>query len=95
MRSLDQELAGRPITFEWVRGHRGHDLNEIVDDLARAAATAYQQGKTPNPGPGLSPEIQGLSLSQASPSPDPTTSNPPTSNTATSTPDRASQPTLF
>ena len=105
MRSLDQELAGRPITFEWVRGHRGHDLNEIVDDLARAAATAYQQGKTPNPGPGLSPEIQGLSLSQASPSPDPATSNTatsnpatsntPTSNTPTSTPDRASQPTLF
>ena len=33
--ALDQE---RTITWEWVRGHSGDPLNELVDGLANAAA---------------------------------------------------------
>lgn len=49
---LDQALQGRDATFEWVKAHAGHDLNEHVDDLARAAATSYSKGAIPAPGPG-------------------------------------------
>ncbi|MEQ4519444.1 ribonuclease HI family protein [Pseudarthrobacter sp. B907] len=53
LKEIDQALAGRKYTFEWVRGHAGHDLNEAADDRARAAATAYQQGIAPRQGPGF------------------------------------------
>ncbi|MFT3875797.1 MAG: ribonuclease HI family protein [Propioniciclava sp.] len=53
---LDRELAGRRVTFEWVKGHAGHDLNEAADTRARAAATAYQQGTAVDAGPGFSPD---------------------------------------
>ena len=33
-------LAGRAVTFTWVRGHNGHPLNEAADLLARTAAEA-------------------------------------------------------
>jgi ribonuclease HI len=36
--TIDAELSGRSVTFEWVRGHTGHDLNERADRLANAAA---------------------------------------------------------
>ncbi|GAA1405203.1 hypothetical protein AUR04nite_31930 [Glutamicibacter uratoxydans] len=49
---LDEAIQGRKYTFEWVKGHAGHDLNEAADDHARAAATAHQQGTTPDSGPG-------------------------------------------
>ena len=52
MKALDAELAGRTVRFEWVRGHVGHPLNEAADSRARAAATAYQQGRTVSAGPG-------------------------------------------
>ncbi|WP_127841567.1 ribonuclease H family protein [Actinomyces wuliandei] len=52
MRELDQALAGRSVRFEWVRGHVGHMLNEAADTRARAAATAYQQGRAVPAGPG-------------------------------------------
>lgn len=49
---LDEALTGRRVTFEWVRGHVGHEMNEAADVRARAAATAFQQ-KAPVPeGPG-------------------------------------------
>ena len=51
---LDEELAGRRIGFQWVKGHMGHPLNEKADQLARAAATAYQQGTPVQMGPGYS-----------------------------------------
>jgi ribonuclease HI len=54
LKQLDAELAGRPVTFQWVKGHAGHPLNEKADDLARAAATAYQQGTPVASGPGYS-----------------------------------------
>ncbi|WP_026927546.1 RNase H family protein [Granulicoccus phenolivorans] len=53
LKELDAALAGRTVRFEWVKGHAGHDLNEAADVRARAAATAYQQGKRPETGPGF------------------------------------------
>lgn len=53
LKEIDQALVGRKYTFEWVRGHAGHDLNEAADDRARAAATAYQQGVAVRQGPGF------------------------------------------
>lgn len=35
---LDAALDSRAVTFEWVRGHAGHRLNERADALANAAA---------------------------------------------------------
>lgn len=53
LKELDRELTGRKYTFEWVKGHAGHDLNEAADERARAAATAYQQGVAARSGPGF------------------------------------------
>jgi ribonuclease HI len=53
LKDIDQALVGRKYTFEWVRGHAGHELNEAADDRARAAATAYQQGVAVRQGPGF------------------------------------------
>lgn len=53
LEQIDAALAGREVSFEWVRGHSGHDLNERADDYARAVATAYQKGVEPDTGPGL------------------------------------------
>ncbi|RZU62477.1 ribonuclease HI family protein [Zhihengliuella halotolerans] len=53
LKQIDAALAGRTYTFEWVKGHAGHDLNEAADVRARAAATAHQRGVAPDAGPGL------------------------------------------
>lgn len=53
LEQLDVALVGRQVTFEWVKGHAGHPLNEAADDRARAAATAFQAGQIPDQGPGL------------------------------------------
>ncbi len=45
--------AGRKVEFVWVKGHAGHPLNEAADRLANGAATAYQNGSVPDPGPGF------------------------------------------
>lgn len=47
------KAAGRTITFEWVRGHSGHPLNEAADSRANAAAKAFQSGTTVAAGPGF------------------------------------------
>jgi len=52
---LDRALQGRRYTFEWVKGHAGHDLNEAADVRARAVATAYQKGDPIPIGPGWPP----------------------------------------
>ncbi|MBV7411388.1 ribonuclease HI [Dermabacteraceae bacterium TAE3-ERU27] len=52
LQRIDALLVGRQVRFEWVKGHAGHDLNERADDLARAAATAYQSGSEVKRGPG-------------------------------------------
>jgi ribonuclease HI len=50
---IDAELVGRNYTFEWVKGHAGHPLNEAADTKARAVALAYQSGRAPVEGPGF------------------------------------------
>ncbi len=52
LKDIDAALEGRDVSFEWVKGHAGHPLNEAADDRARGAATAYQGGKEPDAGPG-------------------------------------------
>lgn len=59
VQALDEAMQGRDVTFEWVRGHNGHQLNEAADTRARAAATAYQLGREPDAGPGF-PLTTGL-----------------------------------
>lgn len=63
LKEIDAALVGRKYTFEWVKGHAGHHLNEAADDRARDAATAYQAKREPNRGPGY----PGASQSAASP----------------------------
>ena len=53
LKEIDAAIVGRKYTFEWVKGHAGHDLNEAADDRARDAATAYQAKRTPQAGPGF------------------------------------------
>lgn len=52
MQAIDKAITGRKVSFEWVRGHSGHPLNEAADDKARAAATAYQRHGSVEHGPG-------------------------------------------
>lgn len=54
IQKIDQEIQGRQVTFEWVKGHAGHPLNERADDRARECAQAYQEGHVPAAGPGFS-----------------------------------------
>ncbi len=53
MKQLDQAIAGRRVSFEWVKGHAGHPLNEAADERARAAATSFRDGTQVNSGPGF------------------------------------------
>ena len=39
---IADRLAGRDVVWEHVKGHSGHPLNELVDSLARARATALR-----------------------------------------------------
>lgn len=60
MQAIDKAITGRKVSFEWVRGHSGHPLNEAADDKARAAATAYQRQSSVDSGPGWTRgEIKG------------------------------------
>lgn len=52
LKQLDAALVGRRYSFEWVKGHAGHDLNEAADVRARAVALAYQNGSPIPTGPG-------------------------------------------
>jgi ribonuclease HI len=45
-------LERRDVTFEWVRGHAGHPLNEGADRKARAAAERLRNGMGCDSGPG-------------------------------------------
>lgn len=55
LKAIDQAMVGRDISFEWVKGHSGHPMNEAADRRARAAATAYRDGLSVERGPGFVP----------------------------------------
>ena len=59
IQEIDRAMEGRRVTFEWVKGHAGHRMNERADDLARACAEAYQAGRTPELGPGFGGAARG------------------------------------
>jgi len=46
IQSIDAEIAARPgpVTFVWVRGHRGDEFNERADELAGIAARGVREG---------------------------------------------------
>jgi ribonuclease HI len=50
--AIDLELASRTVTFEWVKGHAGHLLNEAADLRCRAAAESVQRARGVATGPG-------------------------------------------
>lgn len=76
-KELDTALQGRRYTFEWVKGHAGHPMNEAADERARGAATAFRDGNAPDHGPGFVIEaIAGnKSASVPSPAPSPESAN--------------------
>lgn len=53
LEQIDGQLRGRKVSFEWVKGHAGHALNEAADTRARAAATAFRDGTPVDRGPGM------------------------------------------
>ncbi|MFV0451328.1 MAG: RNase H family protein [Propioniciclava sp.] len=53
LKGIDAALVDRRVSFEWVKGHNGHDLNEAADARARAAADAFRRGVTVAEGPGF------------------------------------------
>lgn len=61
---IDRAMNGRNVQFEWVKGHAGHPLNEAADLRARAAATSFQRGESPQEGPGLAGSVP-LTASEA------------------------------
>ena len=52
IREIDGELAGRTVTFEWIKGHAGHPRQEAADAGARQFAEALDAGHSPDSGPG-------------------------------------------
>jgi ribonuclease HI len=42
---LDAALTSHHVTWYWVRGHSGHDLNERADELARAAIAEIRNAR--------------------------------------------------
>lgn len=40
---LDELCRVHSVTFQWVRGHNGHALNELADSLANNAAQEFAQ----------------------------------------------------
>lgn len=65
LKAIDDALVGREVSFDWVKGHAGHEMNEAADDRARAAATAFQLGVPVNAGPGFDGTAAAESLDVA------------------------------
>ena len=58
IQEIDQAMQGRTVTFEWVKGHTGHSLNEHADDAARSCAEAYRDGHVIPRGPGFASPVE-------------------------------------
>ena len=43
---LDAAQARHDVTWEWIKGHAGHQGNERADELARAGMAPFKPGKT-------------------------------------------------
>jgi ribonuclease HI len=81
---LDRATHGRRYSFEWVKGHAGHDLNEAADVRARAVATAYQKGEPIPIGPGWPGAARADEHTGELPEPAPATEIAPGAETARS-----------
>lgn len=97
IRPLDELItrrrnSGRNVTFEWVRGHNGHELNEKADSLAFAAARAFQQGQPHNPGPGFGVTAANGEADGTATAPAPTSTPAPAATPTPTTP--TAEPTL-
>ena len=57
MKALDEAMRGRRVTFEWVKGHSGHELNEAAERLANGAAASWKEHTPPSPGPGFAGSV--------------------------------------
>jgi ribonuclease HI len=79
LKDIDQAIVGRKYSFEWVKGHAGHDLNEAADVRARAVALAYQQGIAAPSGPGYPGAEAARSLPRT---PSASTARTPSASTA-------------
>ena len=91
LQAIDAALPGRRVTFEWVKGHAGHELNEAADVRARAAATAYQKRQPVDAGPGF----RGASIDAAATPPEPTPAGPvPEPDLFSDTEDSAEHPVV-
>ncbi|GAA1353970.1 RNase H family protein [Falsarthrobacter nasiphocae] len=53
LKEIDREMAGRTVTFTWVKGHAGHPLNEAADKKANGAAQRFARGNGGDAGPGF------------------------------------------
>ncbi len=98
MQELDALMAerraeGGRVTFEWVKGHAGHPLNEAADRLANGAAAAYQRGLVPDAGPGFGGVTGAAAPAAAEPAAASAASAPAASPPAPSPP--AASPDLF
>lgn len=51
LQRLDAQLQERNVTFEWVKGHAGHNLNEAADKYANRAAQVNKEGGVVPVGP--------------------------------------------
>jgi len=49
---LDELARAHDVTWHWVKGHAGEDMNERVDRLARAAMKPFKPEKKKAPKPG-------------------------------------------
>lgn len=52
IRAIAAELEGRPVRFEWVKGHAGHPRQEAADTIARRTATRIGDAGRYERGPG-------------------------------------------
>ena len=45
-KALDEASARHDITWEWIKGHAGHEYNERADALARQGMSPYKEGSS-------------------------------------------------